>query len=208
LGEAARVGFPAVLGLERAATVHQALQTQLGRPVFEIPALPPSVAGMRLQHILKTAVERNGGRVYEGLEAVGCEVAGERVTAVITEAAGHNRSHRAESYLLATGGILGGGLTANHEAAVREVVFGLPVTAPPNRLEWFQREFLDPGGHPIYRSGVTVDDAFRPVNGDGRVLYNNLYAAGTTLADCESIRERSFEGIALGTGYAVGEVIG
>ena len=53
LAEWARVGFPAVLGMKRASAVHRALQEGLGRPVFEIPGLPPSVAGIRLHHILK-----------------------------------------------------------------------------------------------------------------------------------------------------------
>jgi glycerol-3-phosphate dehydrogenase subunit B len=208
LDGAARVGFPAVLGLERATTVQQAFQAQLGRPVFEIPGLPPSVAGMRLQHILKAAIERNGGRVYDGMEAVGFEAEGGRVTAVVTEAAGQNRPHRAESYVLASGGILGGGITTNYQGQAREVIFDLPVALPSSRLEWFHRDFLDSRGHPIYRSGLMVNGGFQAVDGDGRVCHENLYAAGTTLADCEAIRERSFEGIALATGYVVGEVIG
>lgn len=208
LGDAARVGFPAVLGLQQATAVHQELQTQLGRPVFEIPGLPPSVPGMRLQHILKTAIERNGGRVYEGMEVIGYEAAGDRVTAVITESAGRNRTHHARNYILATGGILGGGITTNHEGMVRELIFNLPVRAPEHQLAWFRHDFLDKRGHPIYGSGIAVNRCFQPVNGDGRALYQNLYAAGATLAGGEYIRERSFDGVALATGYAVGRAVG
>jgi anaerobic glycerol-3-phosphate dehydrogenase len=50
---------------------------------------------------------------------------------------------------------------------------------------------------------LTVNEAFQPVNGDGPV-YDNVYAAGTTLSHCEVIRERSFEGVAVATGYKVG----
>lgn len=207
LGDAARVGFPAVLGLDRATAVHQSLQEQLGCPIFEIPGLPPSVPGMRLQRIFRAAIEKEGGQVYEGMEVIQHQATEERITAVFTEAAGRPQPHRAQQYVLATGGILGGGIQADHLGVVRELLFNLPLHAPENRLEWFQREFLDPSGHPIYRSGVMVNPQFQPVDADGRLPYANVWVAGTTLAHCDPIRERSFEGIALSTGFAVGEML-
>lgn len=208
LADAARVGFPAVLGLEQATAVHQDLQTQLGRPVFEIPGLPPSVAGLRLHRILKTAVEKNGGRVFDGMEVIGFEADGGRVTAVYTESAGRPRQHRYEQVVLATGGLLGGGIVTNHLGEVCEVIFNLPLQTPEERLGWFRRDFADKHGHPIYRSGVSVNGQFQPTNGDSnQAIYENLYAAGNTLAGFDPIRERSFDGIALATGYVVGNVM-
>ena len=209
LGEAMRIGFPAVLGLQQAMAVKADLEGQLARPIFEIPILPPSVPGMRLHHILWQAIERAGGRVQEGMLAVGAEMAEGQVTAVHTEAAARQRSHRFDQYILATGGLLGGGLVTNFEGEVREVIFNLPVAAPSSRLEWFQQEFVTKNGHPIYQAGVQVNESLQPVARNGRVLYNNLYAAGSTLAHCDVIRERSLEGVALATGYKVGRgVIG
>ena len=207
LGDAARVGFPAVLSMKQAGAVHQVLQEQLERPVFEIPGLPPSVPGIRLHHILKNAIEQNGGRVFEGVEAVGSEMENGRVTAIFSETAARNRAHRYRQYVLATGGILGGGITADHAGNVREVVFDLPLDTPESQLDWFRRDFMDPEGHPIYRSGIVVDDRLQPVGDDKRVLYQNLYAAGTTLAGCDAIRERSFDGVALATGYVAGNQV-
>jgi glycerol-3-phosphate dehydrogenase subunit B len=90
---------------------------------------------------------------------------------------------------------------------VREVIFDLPVAAPNGRGEWFKRDFLDEAGHPIYQAGVVVDGSWRPVNGDGKPVYENLYAAGAALAHCEVIRERSLEGVALATGYRVAQLL-
>lgn len=208
LGSAARVGFPAVLGLAQATAVHRDFQKRLGLPVFEIPGLPPSVAGIRLHRILKEAIEKKGGRVFAGVEAMGCETENGRITAVISETASRPRHHRYQHYVLATGGILGGGITTNHRAEVREVIFDLPLNVPENRLAWFRRDFMDDRGHPIYRTGIVVNEQFQPANGDGRARYQNLFAAGTTLAHCEAIRERSFDGIALATGYVVGQLVG
>jgi len=205
-----RIGFPAVLGLGRSLEVKEALETRLRRPVFEIPSLTPSIPGMRLHRILIQAIEAHGGRVHNGMQAIGAQTSGaqtsgEQVTAVYTEAAARRRPHRHGQYVLATGGILGGGITTNHRGEVREVVFDLPVVAPESRQEWFASSFLDKKGHPIYRAGLNVDDHFRPLDGNQRPVYDNLYAIGGTLAHSESIRERSLEGIALATGYVVGE---
>lgn len=212
LGDAERIGFPAVLGLQRTMAVQADLEAQLARPIFEIPILPPSVPGMRLHHILRRAIERHGGRVQEGMLAVGAEMADGRITAtstgsvqaVYTEAAARQRRHHFDNYVLATGGLLGGGFITNFEGEVREVIFNLPVSAPSSRLNWFQPEFVTKTGHPIYQAGLQVNEQLQPVAENGRPLYNNLYAAGSTLAHCDVIRERSLEGVALATGYNVG----
>ena len=208
LGPAERVGFPAVLGLGKARAVRWDLESMLNRPVFEIPGLPPSVPGMRLHAILVEAIEGQGGRVFDGMEATSFESENGRVSAVYTEAAARRRPHRFERVVLATGGILGGGFVADHQGRVTESVFDLPVHTPGSRLDWFRQAFLDGEGHPIYRAGLVVNDRFQPVDEAGRPVYENLFAAGATLAGCEVVRERSLEGVALGTGYAVAEGIG
>jgi anaerobic glycerol-3-phosphate dehydrogenase len=38
-------------------------------------------------------------------------------------------------------------------------------------------------------------------------LFENLFAAGTTLAGGDYVRERSLDGVALVTGYSVGEAV-
>ena len=56
LDGATRVGFPAVLGLERSAEAWRDLSDRLGVLAFEIPTLPPSVPGMRLFNAFKAAL--------------------------------------------------------------------------------------------------------------------------------------------------------
>ena len=207
LGTAKRVGLPAILGRKPSLAIKNDLEQQLGLPVFEIPGLPPSLPGIRLHTILVQAIERAGGRIYHGLEGVGIESDGGRVTAVLTEAAARNKPHRFDKYVVATGGILGGGIVTNHEGQAREVVFDLPVTVPNSRLDWFEQDFMDPKGHPVYRAGLAVNEQFQPLNGGSQPIYENVYAAGTTLSHSEVIRERSFEGVALATGFAVGNLL-
>ena len=204
LGDVARVGFPAVLGLYNALDVQRDLQARLGRPVFEIPVLPPSVPGMRLHRILKSAIERAGGHVFEGMEVVAADVHDQVVEAVWTQAAARRKPHRARHFVLATGGILGSGIIAETDR-LREVIFNLPLAAVPERSHWFDPEFLSLRGHPIYRAGVAVNERLQPLDAANNVLYTNLYVAGTTLAHCDALLERSFEGVALSTGFVAAQ---
>ncbi len=207
LGKAKRVGLPAVLGRYPSLTIKNDLEKQLGVPVFEIPGLPPSLPGLRLHAILLQAIERAGGRVYHGLEGVGIESEEGMVTAVFTEAAGRPKPHRFARYVVATGGILGGGIVTRQDGSAHELVFDLPVALPESRQDWFEQDFMDAKGHPVYRAGLTVNAQFQPVNGGSQPVYGNVYAAGTTLGHSEVIRERSFEGVALATGFAVGNLL-
>jgi glycerol-3-phosphate dehydrogenase len=208
---AQRLGFPAVLGVDGAAQIHAELQERIGLPVFEIPGLPPSIPGMRLQHLLVRVIERLGGQVFNGMQVVAARLEGGRVRAVESEAAVRNLVHRGEAFILATGGVLGGGFAGEPGERLVERIFNLPLAPPaPASLAaappgWMGRSFLEPGGHPLYRQGLAVDAGFRPLDGAGRPVYENLYAAGGLLAGCDPLVERSLEGVALTTGYWAGK---
>jgi glycerol-3-phosphate dehydrogenase subunit B len=211
LGKAARIGFPAALGIEHAVEVMNDLEKQLGLPVFEIPTLPPSIPGMRLSRLLIKAIEKNGGRVYEGMQAVGAKVqrdattGGTHILSVQTEASARLKSHAAHKYVLATGGLLGGGAKAEYTGVVKEAVFNLPSQGPTHRSEWLRSEFLTAQGHPIFKAGLQVNRQFQPVDERGQALYDNLMIAGAALGGWDGIVERSLEGVALATGYLIGK---
>jgi glycerol-3-phosphate dehydrogenase len=202
-----RIGLPAFLGISNPIKVWQDLQARLGCPVFEIPTLPPSMGGLRLHNILTAAVQAAGGRFYDGMEAVEAEIS-ERLTAVHSEAAARRKVHKAENYILATGGILGGGINTTYDGQVFETLFNIPVNASRERQDWFGRKFIAGEGHPIYRAGMAVNMEFKPVDINGKVLFNNLHAAGSCLANFDPLRERSLEGTALVTGWCAGSQIG
>ena len=212
-----RVGLPAVLGLNAHSNlltkIHEAVGGQdpmtsqscdgqgSGISVFEIPTLPPSVPGLRLDAALRTRLEHLGVRVEIGMEVCGFQAAGRRIEWIETETGSRPLRHKARNYLLATGGILGGGIFAHRCGRVQETVFDLPLTAPQTRPQWLRPLFLDRRGHPIFQGGVSVDDRFRPLDHAGATIYDNLWAAGAILAHSDPIRERSREGIAITTAY-------
>jgi glycerol-3-phosphate dehydrogenase subunit B len=205
-GDATRVAFPALLGLNHAVACVREMQDIIGALVFEIATLPPSVPGMRLSQIMQRAVEAAGGRVQIGSEVLRGEPGSTgRLGAVFTEAAAREQRHAVGRLLLATGGIAGGGLRADYGGGLREVALGLPVAAPASRAEWFHSKFMDQRGHPIYRAGIAVDRTLRAVDREGQVVYENVRVAGVTLAGAEPVRERCYEGLAIATGFAAAQ---
>lgn len=204
----ARLAFPAVLGLNFPMRVKIELEAGLGLPVFEIPTLPPSIPGMRLSGILHREITRLGGLINMGLEVTAAETSADgRITRLWARSAARSLPLSAEKFILATGGILGGGFLAGSSGALDEQVFGLPLGQPARQVDWFSPDFFNPGGHPIFRAGVTVDQNFQPVDRTGWPLVPNLYAAGAALGGHDALLERSLEGVGLVTGYLAGEIV-
>ena len=104
------VGLPAMLGLRDPHEVLADVEHRLGRRVFEIPTLPPSVPGMRLYEILRAALRAAGGRLVLGAEVVSAARDGDRITSVATRAAGRDLHYAAPWFVLATGGFASGGI--------------------------------------------------------------------------------------------------
>jgi glycerol-3-phosphate dehydrogenase subunit B len=202
-----RVLFPAILGIERHNEVIARLSDAIGAPVGEIPTLPPSVPGLRLHQALVRKLRKFGVRVESNMAAVEFGNKGNEIAWVATASTARPLRHHARAYLLATGGLLGGGFSSDHSGRVWETIFGLPLSIPDKRSAWFRLEFLNSAGHPIFRGGIEVNEHWQPVDGSGNVVYDNLWAAGNLLAHADAIRTRSHEGIALATGAAAARAI-
>jgi glycerol-3-phosphate dehydrogenase subunit B len=200
------VGFPAVLGLRDAGTVWRELETRLGRPVFEVATLPPSVQGIRVFETLTGALRRQGGRVVLGTTAVAGESDGGRLAGLVAQTAGRPLTYRAHSFVLASGGFASGGLRLESSGTAREAVLDLPLAGVPCP----ERARFEPGyfgEHAFAGVGLEVDEQLRPVGGDGATAYENVHAAGATLAGAVPWREASGNGLSLATGYAAASAI-
>jgi len=197
-----RIGLPAILGMHEHLRTLRTLQERAGAAIFEIPTLPPSIPGIRLFHALRRTLAAQGVRIEVGMEVIGFGSRGRTIEWVESATSARPLKHRAAHFLLASGGILGGGFSSDHKGRCWETIFNLPLTTPQDRAAWFRPDFLDPGGHPVFREGVAVDRNFQPVDAGGRVLFDNLQAGGTLLAGSDPIGERSMEGLAIITGRA------
>jgi glycerol-3-phosphate dehydrogenase subunit B len=198
-GSGGRVALPAVLGIRDHAAVLAAVQEHLPAAPFEMPLVPPSVPGMRLYAALRAALIRAGGRVQIGEMIEHVEHDGRRVTAVVAAAAARTYTVRTGALVLATGGIAGGGLVAERDGRLMEVVLGLPVEAPPVD-EWLALDAFDPAGHPLEKAGIRTDTELRPVGTEGVPVFDNVRVAGSLLAGQRYIGERCGDGVALTSG--------
>ena len=187
-----RIGMPAVLGLNTHATVHAAVERALGRRVFEVASLPPSVPGLRLFDALRRRILATGARIQVGFDVVDVERNGRRVSAIHTEAASRTLRIGADAFILASGGIGGAGIRAMHDGALVERVFGLPVAAPP-RDRWFSDDPLVP--HPLEAAGIEVDADLTPAE------LENVRVIGSSLAGMHYLDERCGDGVALASAH-------
>ena len=200
-GDADLMGLPAVLGRDPQGRWWRDLAERVGRPLFEIPTLPPSVPGLRLREALLERLRLDGvdlavpgriGRIETGKE-------GFRLR--IDPATGGSRLLRARSLVLATGRFLGGGLAADRNR-IRETLLDLPVTQPDDRRHWHRRRFFDPSGHPVNRCGLNTDGYFRPLGAHGKPIHPRLAAAGVILAGQDWARGKCGSGLAVVSAWA------
>lgn len=197
-----RLGLPALLGLAQPAAVLADLEARLGISLFEIPTLPPSLPGLRLEQSLRRLCTARGIQIVEGPSVRG-EVdgrsAGRRASGVVAATAGGPRRFLADSIVLATGGALNGGWLGFASGEVQDSVFGLPLDAPADREQWVTIDPFEPQA--FARFGLRVDSRQRPIDPRGRVYFENLFAAGGILAGADRTREGSRQGIDLASAY-------
>lgn len=189
-----RIALPAALGLEDHAAVLAAARDALRGPVFELPMVPPSIPGLRIQAVLRRRLLGLGGRILLGEAVARVELDRGRVARVILPAAAREMTIRAPALVLATGGLTGGGLVAPPAGGLRETVLDLPVEAPPE-AGWLARRADAPGGHPIALAGIRTDDQLRPSSPAG------VRIVGGLLAGQRYVAERCGDGVALASAW-------
>jgi glycerol-3-phosphate dehydrogenase subunit B len=201
---AAKIGFPAVLGLDHHCEALVDLQEQIGTTVFEIPTLPTSVPGLRLNNILRRWLLRQGVRFQIGHPVVSGIIEGQRVKGVEVESVGHRTPFYADHIILAAGGLYNGGILSDESGRLWEPIFDLPVQTPSGegRSGWYHDTLLIERGHPIHReTGIRVNNHMRPLDQNGNPVFENLYAVGHMIAGFNPLTDGCAEGIALATAY-------
>ena len=204
-----RLGLPAVLGIQNHCELHEELEDSLGIEIFEIPTMPPSVPGLRIERILLRQAQTLGARLIEGVGAIGRidgRSRGKRVAGVVLNSTGRTIQLDADVVLLATGGILNGGLVAQQDHRIRESVFDLPVLHPTNRSDWVGLSLFH---RQAYAStGISVNSRMQPLGLNEKPMFKNLFAAGGLLAGPDRSLEGSRQGIAIATAFcAVNEAL-
>lgn len=200
LRDAEAIGAPAVLGLTRTNEIIEELEDRLGVAVFEIPTLPISIPGLRLDEAFKRALSSKGVALFQQKRvAAAPRKIGDGFELVI---GGPNSrcTLKTKGVVLASGRFWGRGLCADRKG-VRETIFDLPVHQPKGRRDWHRKDFVDRRGHPVNRAGLEVDDMFRPLSNSSRPAHDSLFCAGSILAHQDWMRMKCGSGLAVSTAY-------
>lgn len=159
---------------------------------FELLASPPSPHGWRLQQAIALGVVKGVVSAFDTTDGR------------VVDARAGERTFRADSFILATGRHIGGGIHGGRvpsEPLLDLGVFrdGEPVKGMGTRLQHLQ--YLDSAQE--LRSGLVTDRGLHPLDESGRVPYSNLYAAGAVLGGYDYSGPCGF-GVPILTGWLAG----
>lgn len=199
IGDAEYIALPAMLGIHGSDQIHQEFQQMIGLPVFEIPTIPPSVAGIRLREIMEQRLAAKGATVITQQKVESVEFKADCIQLEYQDHFGPVVI-QTQKLLLASGRFLSGGLKAGQQQ-IQESLIDLPVAQPDNREGWFNQAYFDLNGHAVNRAGVMVNERFQVIDSDSNVMDQRLFAAGIILAHQDWIRQRCGAGVAIATAF-------
>ncbi|MEJ2639685.1 MAG: glycerol-3-phosphate dehydrogenase subunit GlpB [Desulfosarcinaceae bacterium] len=194
------LGLPAVLGIYKTPDILADLEARLKVRVFEIPTMPPAITGLRLKEAFESHLPDLGVDAYYHHRVLAIDALEEGGFRLEIGRNDREQIIRADRVVLATGRFLGKGLTAERDG-IHESLLDLPVHQPLHRDNWYADTFLAPAGHAVSRAGLEVDDDFRPLDAEGRVVHFGLQAVGSILAHQDWMRTKSGVGIAVASAW-------
>jgi glycerol-3-phosphate dehydrogenase subunit B len=195
--------LPPVLGTRPDYEAFNRIEQATRCRIIETVGLPPAVTGFRLRKLLVKCMTKLNVRMIEQSNVVRAKIKNGRCSEIVTGNLDRERSYRAQSFILASGGLFGGGLQASPGQVV-ETIFNLPVHVPAETDQWSHENLFFTSGQPFAKFGVRVDGSLRPVDDFGNVLLENVFIAGKTLAGYDYCFEKSGNGVALATAYRAG----
>ncbi len=197
--------LPPILGMKHSQKIWEQLCASLNAKLVEMVSIPPGVAGLRLREIMKKTLNAAGVYLVENTEVVKAEVEQGVCKALSTVATGGENRWEADSFIIATGGLLGGGIgTAPGKAW--ETIFNLPLDMPENTEDWSSPNIF--GDSLFAKMGVKVNEELKPVDAEGKVILNNVRFAGRIVGGYDFAAEKSGHGVALATGWHAGTLAG
>ncbi len=199
-GDCDVIMLPAVFGLHNKEAVNL-LKKSVSKPIYFIPAIPPSVAGIRVQMLLKNYFLKLGGTFMLGDTVTWGEIRQSKLMHISTVNHG-DICIKANNFVIASGSFFSHGLKSNIEE-IYEPIFGLDLNTKVERGQWCDSDvFAD---QPFMSYGLAIDSSLRAkmkVN----AIYN-LYAAGSIIGGCNPLKEGCGAGVSILSAMRVAELI-
>jgi glycerol-3-phosphate dehydrogenase, anaerobic, B subunit len=198
-GDSDAIIFPACIGLETDSM--DKLRKSVDRPIFLIPTMPPSIAGIHTQQYLHDYFLKSGGVYMLGDSIKKADVENNRVARVYSFNHG-DIPFTADNFVLATGSYFSQGLIATSDN-IYEPVFSLDVSYSQDRKDWYSPKLFEKQGYQDY--GVKTDNSFRGIR-KGETM-ENLFVTGAILEGFSPIKEGCGAGVSILTSLAVARTI-
>jgi glycerol-3-phosphate dehydrogenase subunit B len=198
------VGIPAFLGMNNYNTILKSIREKTGYIIYEIPTLPPSILGIRLDNALKNRYAELGGVFIAGDRVVGGKVSNGALEYIQTENHPETKLY-ADSYVLSTGSFFSGGMISNVDK-IQEPVFDLALDYAKGRENWRGQAFFNPKSHPFLSFGVKTDNHLNPYGPTGKLI-ENLFCTGAVMSNYDPVCEGTGSGVAISTGFLAGTQI-
>lgn len=189
--------LPPIFGARASSGIRKIAAEMLGCPFIEMLSVPPGVTGLRIRDAFaKTLVDMHV-EFYENAQIISAEVKNGKCASIKLACTGRETCQEAKAFVVATGGILSGGVILGQGNA-REAIFGLDIPVPTDVDEWSQPAVF--GKHLISSLGVAVDADLRAKD----VALENVFFAGRTIGGYDQATEKSGHGVAIATGWCAG----
>ncbi len=192
--------LPAVFGLFN-KNVAADLKYKINKPLVLLPAIPPSVPGIRSQILLRKRFEELGGTYFLGDNVEEGTFENNRLVAIQTQNHGDIKLE-ADQFVLASGSFYSKGIVATRDK-LYEPILGLDIDGDTDSEKWLDEKFFN--DQPYMHYGVKTDKDFRALM-NGQPI-ENLYVAGSVLGGANALKEGSGAGISLLTSLHVAEQI-
>lgn len=189
--------FPAVMGLSGFRETLTSAQRVLGVACLEVPTLPPSVPGMRLERAFSHHLQSMSTALHTGA-GINCSSLDDEGRIVVCDDMG--RRFEASVLIVSSGGVLMGGLDVDSYGVIHETSFGFQTF----QSEPLQASTVDQSLHALHIAGVETDNALRPQS-SGSGICHNVFVTGRTLAHWNPAAECSAEGVSVATGWVAAE---
>ncbi len=207
------VVIPAIFGDGTGLALLKEIETLTQLTLCEVPTMPPSLLGIRLEETMRQAFINQGGTLFNGDHVIQGEFSYVNkkdpthsyyhLNHIFTKNHGNFPLH-AKHFVLATGSFFSRGLKASVDS-MQEPIFGLDMDQAATREDWYNSEFFSSKSHPFLSMGVKTNDLFQALKSEH--IIDNLFCAGAILSGYNPILEGCGSGVAIGTGFHAAEVI-
>ncbi|WP_375748624.1 glycerol-3-phosphate dehydrogenase subunit GlpB [Vibrio sp. HN007] len=193
------VMMPSIMGNGDGLKLMGKLKEYTNLQFHEVPTMPPSLLGIRIEDILMRSFIKGGGSLHKGDEVLKGdfeEKDGELKLARIHTKKMGDLTLSADHYVFATGSFFSKGLVAQQQDII-EPVFDLDMCDIGKRSEWHQHDFFSQSPHAFLGFGVETNERFLP-SIEGKTV-KNLFCAGSILAHYNPVAHGCGSGVAIST---------